>query len=441
MTTAQSMPPWPFVPSGAPVEIARAEGCFLYTKDGHSILDASGGAIVANIGHGRKQVAEAVFKSMNQQNYVVPPFATEDRLGLVERLQKNWLPDHLPRVHLSSGGSEAVDVALRLARLYHVNRGEAERYKMIGRDISYHGTTVACLSVSGHESRRKGLEPMWDQVPRAPTPYPLRHHERLDGECGDACAQALEDIILSEGPETVAAFIAEPIIGSSGGAIVPPDNYWPKVQEICKRHGILLIADEVMTGFGRTGEKWGTNHWNVKPDIMVSGKGLTAGYAPLVGVYATEEMVDVFVQNNQSLMFYTYGGQSSACAAANAVLDIMEQENLVGRVQEMAPVLERHLNRLAQHPHVAEIRGRGFLWSLEIVKDRETLEMFPVEANITNKIVGAGVANGAFFYPGGTGPVRDIITLGPPYIITEDEIDQMVSILEKSIDSAVERAQ
>ena len=440
MSTAQEMAPWPFVPSGPMVEIERAEGCFLYAKNGQAILDASGGAIVSNIGHGRTEVAEAVADSMRKYDYVVPPFATEDRLGLVDRLQKKWLPKHLTRVHLSSGGSEAVDVALRLARLYHVGRGEESRYKIIGRDISYHGTTVATLSVGGHMSRRKGLEPMWTQTPLAPTPYPLRHHERFDGECGEDCARALEDIILAEGPETIAAVIGEPIIGSSGGAIVPPDNYWPKVREICDRHGILLIADEVMTGFGRTGKRFGSEHWNLKADIMISGKGLTAGYAPLVGVFATEALVDVLVQNQQSLMFYTYGGQSSACAASNAVLDIMEREQLVERVQEMEPVLERHLNRLGQHPHVAEIRGRGFLWSLELVKDRETLEQFPVDANITNKVVGAGMANGAFFYPGGTGPVRDIITLGPPYIITEDEIDQMVTILEKSIDSAAAAA-
>ncbi len=440
MSLHQDMPPWPFVPSGITVEIARAEGCFLYTKDGHAILDAAGGAIVANIGHGRAEVADAVAASMRQQNYVVPPFATDDRLGLVERLQKNWLPDHLPRVHLSSGGSEAVDVALRLARLYHVNRGEPGRYKMIGRDISYHGTTVATLAVGGHESRRKGLEAMWTQTPLAPTPYPLRHHERGGGDCGDACAQALEDIILAEGPETVAAFIAEPIIGSSGGAIVPPDNYWPKVEEICRRHGVLIIADEVMTGFGRTGTRFAFEHWNVKADIMVSGKGLTAGYAPLVGVYATQDMVDVFAEKNQALMFYTYGGHSAACAASNAVLDIMEREQLVERVQKMERVVEERFRPLSQHPHVAEVRGRGLLWSVEVVKDRDTLEPFAVEDNITNKIVGAGMANGAFFYPGGTGPVRDIITLGPPYVITDGEVDQMVSILEKSIDAAVARA-
>lgn len=439
--TTDDMAPWPFVPNGAPVEIARAEGCFLYTKDGKSILDASGGAIVANIGHGRAEVADAVAASMRKQNYVVPPFATDDRLGLVERLQRDWLPDHLPRVHLSSGGSEAIDVALRLARLYHVNRGEPSRYKMIGRDISYHGTTVASLAVGGHEARRKGLEALWEQTPRAPTPYPLRHHQRGGGECGTFCGQALEDIILAEGPETIAAFIGEPIIGSSGGAIVPPDDYWPQVQEICQRHGILLILDEVMTGFGRTGTRFGSEHWNIKADIMVSGKGLTAGYAPLVGVYATQEMADIFAEKNQALMFYTYGGHSSACAASNAVLDIMEREKLVDRVQKMEPIVAERLQALAQHPHIAEIRGRGFLWAVEVVKDRDTLEPFPLDANITNKIIGAGMANGAFFYPGGTGPVRDIIALGPPYIITENEIDQMVSLLEKSINDALSRAQ
>jgi adenosylmethionine-8-amino-7-oxononanoate aminotransferase len=437
--TQSPMPPWPFVPGAKYAEITKAAGCYLYTASGDAILDASGGAIVANIGHGRKEVAAAVAESMGELNYVIPPFPTPARVELAERLQKEWLPDGLSRVHLSSGGSEAVDAALRLARLYQVAVGRTKKYKIIGRDISYHGTTIATLAVGGHADRRAGLEPMWPDTPRAPTPYPLRHHQKFDGECGMVCADALETIIQAEGPDTIAAFIAEPMIGSSGGAIIPPDTYWPRVQEICQRHDILIIIDEVMTGFGRTGKKFGVDHWNIKPDILVSGKGLTAGYAPLVGIFAGEEIVAPLAETQKNLMFYTYGGQTSACAAANKVLEIMAQEQLVDRAAEMGRILEDRLSDLSQHPHVAEVRGRGLLQAVEIVSDRETLEPFSLEDGVTNKIVAAGLGNGVFFYPGGTGEVRDIIVMGPPFIITEGEIDQMVSVLEKSIDSAIAR--
>lgn len=419
-----------FVPVGFTPEIVGAEGCYLIARDGQRILDAAGGAIVANIGHGRRPVREAMMRSLERLDYVVPHFPTPERIQLVERLKKDWLPGRLSRVFFTSGGSEAVDAALRLVRVHHALKGAPERTKIIGRDISYHGTTMATLEVGGHDGRRKPFLSVFHDAPKAPTPYPLRRRD-LD------CAAALEEIILKEGPETVAAFIAEPISGASGGAIVPPADYWPKVQEICRKYGLLLIIDEVMVGFGRVGSRFALEQFNIDADIMIAGKGLAAGYAPLVGLFATEEVVAPLTAAGESLMFYTYGGSSSACAAADAVLAIMDQERLIERSARMGELLGARLQRLAQHPHVAEVRGRGLFHAVELVADRDTLARFPLEAKLTQKIVTAGLEEGVFVYPAGNGTVRDVILLGPPFTVTEDEIETICSVLERAIDRSV----
>lgn len=433
--------PWPFVPAGSGLEIDRAEGAYLYTSAGGAILDAAGGAIVVNIGHGRKEIGEATAIAMNRLSYAVPPFVTPDRVRLVERLREKWLPEGLTRVYLASGGSEAMDAALRIARQYHVACGDERRTKIVGRAVSYHGTTAATLAVGDHAARKAGFDPFFFEVVRAPACYPLRsplgpHHP----DAGTHAAKGLEQAIEESGPETIAAFVAEPIVGSSGGAIVPPDDYWPAVQDICARHGILIIADEVMTGFGRTGTRFGVDHWNVKPDILVAGKGLTGGYAPICGVFTTDAVANPLAEKGDAPMFYTYGAHVAACATANAVLGVMEREALVERVAEIGPRLgERLQATLGQHPNVAEIRGHGLLWAVEIVRDRETLQPFAKEDGVTGKVVAAGLQDGVFFYPGGTGAVRDIICLGPPFIIGEDEIDIMANVLARSVDSAVAR--
>ena len=239
-----------FVPRGTPFAVERTEGCYLITPDGTRILDAAGGAIVANIGHGRSEVAQAAATSLAEISYVVPPFATDARVRLVERLVDHWLPEGLTRVGFTSGGSESVDAAIRLARQHHVAAGRPKRWKIIGREMSYHGVTIGALSVGGHASRRKGFEPLLLDLPKAPAHYCLECSlGRTTTDCREAAADKLEELIVQEGPETVAAFIAEPVVGSAGGALVPPDGYWPRVAEICRTHGVLLLDDEVMTGF------------------------------------------------------------------------------------------------------------------------------------------------------------------------------------------------
>jgi len=439
---------YPFVsrPDASPFQISRAEGAYLYTPDPsqpsgeRAILDAAGGAVVANIGHGRSEVGEAFARASARTTYAVPPFATEERVELVERLRDRWLPAGLTRAVFTSGGSESVDAALRLARQHHLSAGRPGRWKVIGRDLSYHGVTLATLAVGGHEKRRKGFEPWLVDLPKAPACYCLRCPlSRSYPSCEVGCASALEELIEREGADSIAAFIAEPIGGSTAGGLDPPDEYWPMIAEICRRHGILVIADEVMSGFGRTGRAMAVDHWSVVPDILVGGKGLTGGYAPMGGIFAKEEVIEPIASGGDELMFFTYSAHPASCAAASKVLEILEDEKLVQRCAEMGGRLRGRLEQLAAHPHVAEVRGRGLLQGVEIVRDRDTLEPFAAEERITGRIVAAGLAEGVFLYPGGCDPARDVITLGPPFVIGEDEIEKIAAVLEHAIDSAVAR--
>ncbi|MEN8159204.1 MAG: aminotransferase class III-fold pyridoxal phosphate-dependent enzyme [Myxococcota bacterium] len=434
---------YPFLPSqGGGLPVARTEGSFLVLADGRRILDAAGGAVVASIGHGRVEVAEVAARALAETTYVVPPFATEERVRLVERLRAGWLPGDVTRCGFASGGSEAIDFTIRVARQHFVSKGEPERWKVIGRELSYHGTTLSGLDVGGHTKRRQGLEPWLHELPKAPPPYPLRCARcRSAGACTLACADALEEAIQQAGPESVAAFIFEPVGGSTAGALTPAPGYLARVGEICRRHGILTIADEVMSGFGRTGARFAVDHEGFVPDLLVSGKGLASGYAPIVGVFAREAVVEPIARQGDEVMFYTYGAHPAACAVADKVLEIMEREALVERCARMGEALRERLQAaLDEHPHVAEIRGRGLLQAVELVKDRDTLAPFEPEDRLTATVVAAGFANGVFFYPAGAGAAQDAIVMGPPFTVSESELDLLVTALAKSIDGAVARA-
>ena len=429
---------WPFL-SGRNIYIERAEGVHLYTQAGQQILDAAGGAIVVNVGHGRQRVADAVAKATLDTSYVVPPWLTPSREAMLKELRGHWLPAELNRVHCTSGGTESNEAAMKIALHYQQAIGATSRTKIIGRSISYHGTTLATASISGHPARKKGLEASLPRFPMVDTPYPLRSplgsfHENT----GAYYADLLRDVIETEGPDTIAAFLAEPITGSSGGAIVPPDDYWPSVREICDEYGVLLILDEVMTGFGRTGTNFGYQHWPITPDIVIAGKGLAGGYAPLGGVFATETIGAAIQEAGFQVMFNTFGAHPAACAASAEVLAIMREENLVQQVLERGTYLQERLqNAFSNHPHVADIRGRGLLAAIEIVQNRESLERCPIEDAVTNRVVAKGLEKGVFYYGGGTGDVRDVVCMGPPFIISEPEIDQMVDTLLECVDETM----
>ena len=434
MTTAN----WPFLDRNT-LNIDRASGMYLFTTEGDKILDAAGGAIVANIGHDRQRVVDKVAEATLNYTYVVPPWITPSRRALVEALEAHWLPEELRRIHITSGGSEAVESAMKLALQYHAARGETSRNQIISRSVSYHGTTVATTAISGHPARKKGLEHALPHYPSVATPYPLRcplgsHHP----DAGAYYADLLRETIVAEGAETIAALLAEPITGSSGGAIVPPADYWPRVRKICDEFGVLLILDEVMTGFGRTGLPFGYQHWDITPDILVSGKGLAGGYAPLGGVFATETIGATIEAAGMSVMFHTFGAHPAACAAGAEVLNIIIEERLVERAARMGALLhDRLVEVFSNHPHVAEVRGQGLLQAIEVVQDLDTLSQFPAEDGVTNRIVAKGLENGVFYYGGGTGEVRDIVCMGPPFIVEESHIETIAEVLLESVNAIV----
>lgn len=430
---------WPFLPGRQTLRIVAAQGSTLVTDDGREILDLAGGAIAVNIGHGRREVAQAMAAEAERLTYVVPPWATPSRQQLVARLRRSWLPPSLNRAYFASGGSEANETAMKVAVQHFAARGLPQKRKIIGRELSYHGTTLATTGLGGHAARRIGLEAVLQDHPRAPTPYALRAPESWPADqLGRRYADALEAVIDAEGPETVAAVMAEPIVGSSGGALIPPDDYWPRVRRLCDEHDILLIFDEVMTGFGRTGRRFACEHWELAPDLLVSGKGLAGGYAPIGGLFASDRVLTPIADGGGEVMFHTFGAHPAACAAAEKVLDILEREELVARSAVLGEKLTGWLSEaFSDHPNVAEVRGCGLLQAIEVVADRNTLEPFPQHAAVTRKIVAAGLERGIYAYWGGTGTVRDIVCLGPPFTITEAELQQGVALLREAVDAAI----
>jgi adenosylmethionine-8-amino-7-oxononanoate aminotransferase len=407
-----------FIPSAeAPPVVERAEGCTLYFDDGREVIDAGGGAVAVNIGHGRAEVAAAVAHATQRVSYVIPPWVTEERIALVETLRERWLPPELSQVALVSGGSESVDSAIRLAISHHTSAGRPERWKVIGRETSYHGTTMTTLAAGGHRSRRSGFDHILTDFPKMPV----------------ADAEGLEKVIESEDPATIAAVIAEPVIGAAAGAVLPPDDWWPDVREICDAHGILLIADEVMTGFGRTGRKFGIDHWGVVPDIMVGGKGLSGGYAPLGGVFASEKVVAPIAEAGSGMMFFTFSAHSAACAAGVATLKILEDEDLVSASATKGAEFLALLSILGEHPHVSDVRGLGLMIGIELVEDKELGRTYSPTTGMAGQVVGEALRRGVWVYPAGDGNAPDALLVGPPFTITTAEMETTVKVVGEAI--------
>ena len=393
-----------FVPGAAPAPtIVGAEGVYLHTADGRSILDGAGGAIVGNIGWGRTEVVAAAAAVM-ANGYVVPLWPTPSRLALRDELVDHWLPAGMSHVFFTSGGSESTDSALRLARAYQVGKGRADRWKVIGRHPSYHGMTTGTMAVASHLGRQKGFEPLLLPFPKVPWDDP----------------EAVLAVVEQHDPATIAGFIVEPITGAAGACLTASDDYWRAVQQVCTEHDILLIADEVMTGYGRTGLPFGHQHFPIAPDVIVGGKGLGGGYVPLGAVAANNEVVEVL--RGAGFMFFTFSGNDAACAAGAKVLQILRAEHLVERAASMGAVLgERLRAQLGQHPAVVDIRGRGMFWGIELRCNREA-------------VVGAAMARDLWVYPAGSGPVADAVMVAPPFVISAAEIDLLVTRLHGALD-------
>jgi len=413
-----------FVPGGAGPTIVGGDGVYLLTDDGRRILDAAGGAIVANIGYGRREVADAVHETMSAGGYVLPIWPTPARLRLRDLLVERWLPAGFEHVFFTSGGSESADSALRLARAHQVAAGRPERWKVVGRHPSYHGLTLGSLAAGSHDSRRAGYDPLLLPFPKVPWDD----------------ASAVVEIIEREDPATIAAFIFEPISGAAGACLTASDEYWRTVEDVCRANDILLIADEVMTGFGRTGLTWGHEHLPLRPDVIYGGKGLGGGYVPMGMVATTADVVEPLRRHGR-FMFFTFTGTDPMCAGAAAVLEILESEGLVERCRTMGEVLGRRLDEvLGRHPNVAEVRGRALFRGVELVADRASGTRFPPEIGFTAMVLRECLARDLWVYPAGSGPVQDAVMLGCPFVITEDQIETVVTTLAESITAAAEAA-
>jgi adenosylmethionine-8-amino-7-oxononanoate aminotransferase len=419
----------------------RGEGCFIYTDDGRRFLDASGGAAVVTIGHGVESVARAMAEQASRLAYV---HSSQFHSAPVEKLAHRILalaPREMQkggRVYFTSGGSEATETALKLARQYWIERGEKKRYRVVSRKQSYHGSTLGALSASGNVRRREPFVPMlqeWGHIPPCycyRCPYGLRYPE-----CNVECADALERLLAQQGTDDVAAFIFEPVVGATLGAVVPPPGYVQRIAEICKRNGILLIADEVMTGMGRTGRPFAVEYEGVTPDMILVGKGIASGYAPLGAVIASGDVAGTIAKGSATFLHgFTYSGHPVAAAAANAVLDFIEKERLFERVEPVGRELRLALEGLRKFSVVGDVRGRGLLLAIEFVSDATFKEPFPADANIASRVQADALEAGVMTYPiqGCVDGTRgDHILIAPPFTITSQTIEMLVQGLEIAV--------
>lgn len=420
----------------------HSDGVYLYNKKGKQYLDASSSACVVAIGHGRKEMAEALMEQAKMAAFVIGVHFQNERAIELARQVIELAPSGMSSVHFVSGGSEGNDTAMKLALSYHLVNGQPRRSRFIARWAGYHGATLGATSLSGHTGRRRTYHRALMDVTHIPPAYCYRCHYRQTPEACDLnCARALDTIIRREGAENVAAFFAEPIVGSTLGAVVPVDDYFPFIREICDEHGVLLIADEVMTGFGRTGKAFGMDHWSVTPDIMVTGKGISSGYAPLGAIIIGEMINDLFEETSADFPhIFTYGFNPLSCAAGIAALKILIRENLIQRSEELGKYLGKKLQEIKGIPIIGDVRGKGLLHGIEFVKDKETKEPFAPEEGISKRMFAEMSSRGVLPYIG-TGSVDgtqgDHFILCPPLIITEEQIDAIVQSVEESATSIV----
>ena len=429
-----------------PPVAVRAEGSTIWDADGKAYLDAAGGAVVVGIGHGRQSVAKVMAEQAGRLSYAHGSAFTTEPLERYATALASHLPVDDPAIYPVAGGSEAMETALKLARAYHLARGEADRWIVIARWGSYHGNTLGALDLSGRRPLRRPYEAWLGRFRHVSAAYPYRAGEPGANALGDAAelTNELEQAIVAAGPGTVAAFVGEPIVGATLAAAVPPDGYWPAIAEVCRRNGVLLIADEVMTGFGRTGRWFGLDHWGVRPDLLVAAKGATSGYWPFGLVAASGSVRDTVLEAGPFIHGFTYSHHVVGAAVAAEVLRILEAEDLVAasatKGERLIALLQ---DRLADHPLVGEIRGRGLLVGLELVADRETRAPFPREDRVVERVVRAARDAGVLLYSGtglADGTNGDAILLGPPLVVTDGEMDTMVERLGAAIDSVVPTA-
>lgn len=413
-----------------------AHGSRIFDDAGREWLDASSGAIACSIGHGHPHVVAAATAALEQLSFV---YRTQFTNRPAERLAVR-LCDRLDyaAAFFVNSGSEAVETAVRLAMQVWRERGQPEKTRILSRRLSYHGATGTALGLSGHWPRRRSAGPLIGE-PTQPTPYYLRNPAGQTPEAyGQACAEALELEIVQQGENTIAAFILEPVTGASGAAIIPPPGYLKRVREICDRHRVLLIADEVLTGLGRTGAWLAMDHGKVKADIVCLGKGLNAGYLPISGVLVSEEILRSLREGSGIFpLGHTHSNHPVAAAVANAVLDILEEEDLINRSRDMGAFLGRELRALmGRHAIACDVRGLGMFWGIELARDATTLEPFPPAKAAAERLVSNAFDLGLIVYPAtGFAGIQggDAIMVAPPLNITKDDAMTIVDRLDQAL--------
>lgn len=422
----------------APLVVARAEGSTVTDAGGQSYLDGMAGLYCVNIGYGRKELAEVAAAQMRELPYYPHTQVNAPAAEFAERLA-GLMPEGKYRAYFSNSGTEANEVAFKFARQFHKNQGRATRYKIVGRYFGYHGTSLAALAAGGMHERRQKFEPLPQGFLHVAPPYCYRCPFGLSyPSCGLACAKQLDFTLQAEGPETVAAVIVEPIM-SGIGVVVPPEEYLKEVAAICRRHGVLLLVDEVINGFGRTGKMFAHQHYGVVPDLVQVAKGVSSAYLPLAATLVAESVFEAFLgepeERRHAVQINTYGGHPVSCAVGNANLAILVRERLAERAAETGAYLLERLRELLDHPHVGDVRGKGLLIGIELVADKESRA--PVPQRITNAVaehcLGLGLIVGKS--TGTASHLGNCIILSPPLVLTRAEAGQIASTVKRAIEA------
>jgi len=422
----------------------RGDGIYLIDERGRRYIDACGGAAVSCLGHGHPEVVAALSEQAARLEYIHTGFFTSDAAEELAALIAEMSPGTLARVWYTSSGSEAIEAALKLARQYHLERGEAGRSHIIARRLSYHGNTLGALAAGGSAWRRAPYGPLLIDVALVDPCFEYRFAEPGESpeDYGARAADSLEQEILRLGPETVIGFVAETVVGATAGAVPPVPGYFRRIREICDRYGILLILDEVMCGSGRTGTFLSCEQDGVVPDIVTLGKGLGAGYQPIGAVVCTGEVYEAVVQGSGALKHgQTYNAHPVGCAAALAVQRVIRDEALFDRADEAGVRLKSLLaDRFGGHPHIGDIRGRGLLQAIELVADRSTKAPFDPALAMHQRAKAEAFDRGLLIYPGGgtvDGRIGDHILLAPPYNVTDEELGMIVDLLGDTMDAVL----
>ncbi len=421
--------------------IVRAQGIYLFDDQGKRYIDAAGGPILCNLGHGLDEMADVIRDQAKRASFVYRIDFTTPQLEEAAQKVSRVSGGVLDKIFFVSGGSEAVEMAVKIARSYHLDNNDPARCKIISRWQSYHGMTNGALSWSGHTKRRSPYQPYLADFSHIAPAYCYRcWFNKTPETCNLECAEALENEILCQDPGTVAAFLAEPVSGMSLCGAYPRLDYFRKIREICDRYGVLLILDEVMTGFGRTGRWFAYEHFGVEPDIIALGKGLGGGYFPIGAAACTARVAQTMERNSGMFMAgFSWAGNPMAAAVASKTVDYLEEHDLVARSAEMGEYFKSGLEKLAAHPSVADVRGLGLMVGVELVKDKSTKKPYAPEVQFCGRVAHAALKRGLFIEAGNgcdRGRAGDMIMFGPPFIISREDIDETLEILDRALTEA-----